>query len=132
MIDYSAIEAELKTALSTVTKFKTVETGHIRENVAVGQMPALDISATGHTYDYYDRDARYKVDIFAVVRKSGFDRADNANEFKELIENVCTILETLTGTSFSVIRDIKTDIQETESGNSSVVRIGAVQFSTWA
>lgn len=132
MIDYSAIEAELKTALSAVDKFKDIETGHIRENVATSQMPALDISCDGHKYDFYDTEAQYKIPCFIVIRKVGVNRKVNADEFKVLMERACTILEVLTGTAFSVIRGIDASIQESDSGNGSIVRAGVIQITLWA
>ena len=62
----------------------------------------------------------------------GFDRTADADAFKVLIEQSSAILETLHGTSFDVVRNISSDIQEGDSGNGSVIRAGVVQFTLWA
>jgi len=132
MIDFSAIEAELKTALAVVDKFKTIEAGRIRETVATSLMPALDISCFGHQYNFHDPEAQYKIPTAIVIRCMGFDRTDNANAFKVLFERACAILETLRGTAFNVVRGIDAQIQETDSGNGSIVRAGVIQLTLWA
>jgi hypothetical protein len=132
MIDFSTIEAELKTALLPIEKFKTIEIGRIRETVATAQMPALDISCFGHTYNFHDVEAQYKIPCAIIIRRVGFDRTDNANEFKVLFERACTILETLRGTAFNVVRGIDAQLQESDSGNGSIVRAGVIQITLWA
>jgi hypothetical protein len=132
MIDFSAIETEIQIALAGIEKFKTVETGRVREVVATSQMPSLDISCDGHQYNYHDTEARYKIPCFIIIRKCGANRKDLADEFKVLIERVCLILETLTGTAFRVVRGIDSSIQESDSGNGSIVRAGVIQITLWA
>jgi hypothetical protein len=132
MIDFSAIEAELKTALSSVTTFKSIECGRIRETVATAQMPSLDISCQGHTYKREDPEAAYKSPALLVIRRMGFDRSADADAFKVLIEQICNILESTHGTAFNVIRGISSQIQEGDSGNGSVIRAGVIQITLWA
>lgn len=131
MIDFSAIEVELGTALST--GFKTIECGRIRETVPNASMPALDISCQGHTYKREDPEARYKIPCTLVIRRMGFDRADDAAKFKENIEQLSNSLETYgKGTAFNVVRGISSQIQEGDSGNGSVIRAGLIQITLWA
>lgn len=132
MKDFSAIESELKTAFANLTKFNSIETGHIRETVPTSKMPALDISCVGMQYNFYDPEAQYKIPAVIVVRKYGPDRSEAANEFKELTESLCAILETLTGTAFAVVRNIDASIQEYAGDTSGIVRTGVIQITLWA
>ncbi len=132
MKDFSAIETELKTAFIGLTKFLSTETGHIRENVPNSQMPSLDISCVGMQYNFYDAEAQYKIPCVIVIRKYGPDRREAANEFKELVESLCAILETLTGTAFAVVRNIDASIQEYAGDTSGIVRTGVIQITLWA
>ena len=132
MIDFSAIEAELKKALSEVTGFKSIETGYIRENVPTASMPSLDISCNGYTGDWHDTSARYKVPCTIVLRRLGAVRQDNANEFKMLVEQCCTVLESVRGVAFDVIRNFDVSVQEFSSDTASIVRAGVIQIVVWA
>jgi len=132
MIDFVTIEAELGTALAGVTAFKSIETSHIRDPLPVAQMPAMDISAHGHTDDNQDPDSKYKVQCIIVIRRSGAKRKDNAEAFKALVKSVCAVLETYKGTSFAAIRRIQSNINESDTGDGSMIRIGFIQLEIWA
>ena len=134
MIDYSAIENEIKDAIKDITAFKSIETGHIRENIANSAMPALDISCEGHSYNFHDTDAQYKIPTYIWLRVYGTDRKENADAFKVLMEQVCAKLEVLTGSSFDVVRNIEVAMNEmaASGGSGSVVRTGLIQMQAWA
>lgn len=132
MIDLNACDEEIKTALQSILSFKSIETGHIRSDLPLSQMPGLDISTGEYQYDHSDTDAQYKAPCIVVIRRNGPDMQVNAKAFKDLIKSVGTILEVYKGTNFRVIRKISGSIQETASGTNSMIRAGVFQFELWA
>lgn len=128
MIDFSAIEHELYTAVSSITTFKSIKEGRIRETVPITQMPSIDISAQGHTTSH-DCQRHYDVPVLMVIRTKGFDRDDNVAAFKTLVEDVCAALEVYKGTSFARVRDIKSELGEEEAGNGAYSRVVAISMT---
>jgi len=132
MIDFDAIELEIMGVISALDKFKSTQTGTIRETVPLTQMPCLDLTATGHKYNPVDEVSRYRVPIICVIRRQGVDRPDNAKAFKALVKAICTALESRTGTAYGVVREIESDFQEYDAGNGKMVRSGVLQFTVLA
>lgn len=132
MSDYSAIESELKTLLDSIEKFVTIETGQIRPDIPTSQMPALDISCFGEKYNPNDTDAQTKIPCGILIRRIGFNRPQNAREFKILCSRCIELLKGYKGVAFRVVRNIDADFQESDSGNGSIVRAGVIQITLWA
>ncbi len=131
MIDFSAIESEVSSIITSAATFKSSETGYIREIVPVTQMPACDVSAQGHeSRQLVNRD--YTIQMVAVIRRQGVDRKDNADSFKLLVEQVCAALEGWKGTSFDVIRNITSKHGMGQDGNGALVRTVIVEFNCLA
>jgi hypothetical protein len=129
MIDFSRIEETVAGLLLGLTDFRSTETGRVRETVPVAAMPALDVSATGHKTTY-DANIHYSVSVVAVIRRKGFDRTDNANEFKDLIEQTCALLEMATGDQwFDCITDLSSETGEEAEGSGALIRVGVIRVT---
>ena len=120
MVDFTVIENEIS-ALIGSTGFTSVETGRIREDIPITQMPSLDVAVTGHE-TLYRANKTYSTAVIAVIRNKGVDRSDNAATFKAFIKSICEALEEHQSVNIDAIRDISSDFGETRSGDGSFVR----------
>jgi hypothetical protein len=127
MIDFSAIEGELAAQIGAADGFCTSECGRIRQAIPVSDMPALDISAEGHG-TRMDANREYDIPILCIIRRAGFDRTENATEFKVLVEKVCASLEDYQGTAFDVVRNISSKITGVRTRGGSLVRTAEITF----
>lgn len=127
MVDFSAIEAEFATAIGS-TGYTTIEIGRIRKVIPVGGMPSLDISCDSHTSRVVGGYTEYRVRGQAVISLMGWDRTDNANAFKVLVEQVCAALETYSFTSFDALRELSSHSDSSDGEGTQVVRTVVIDF----
>lgn len=127
MIDVVAIETDIKNALSGIT-FVSVEAHRIREVIPITQMPALDISSSGHTMKR-DAQRHYTVPVVLVIRNKGVDREDNAIQFKRFIFDICVILESLRTANIDIVSDITSNNAEGDTGDGGFVRASVISIN---
>lgn len=111
LIDFNAIDSELAGRLATLADFKSVVCGTIREVIPITQMPSLDVSTQGHE-TVQNATRKYRVPVAIVIRTQDYVKRDNASQFKDLVQSVCNRLEDMQGTSFGVVRDIKSRLSK--------------------
>jgi hypothetical protein len=132
MIDLNDIDSEIANLAASVGGFTSVETGRIREAVPAAQMPALDVSCSGHKSEQ-TANVEYKVPVMIVIRRRDFTRADNAQQFKEFIRQIIAVFEGYKGAAFDVIRNIQSEIPGvTAAGEGHVERSVYIALEVWA
>ncbi len=130
MVDLSAIEAELM-ALIGSTGYASTETGRIREQVPVNQMPARDIAAGQVTEDQQAGYVSYRVPVTLVIRTTGFQRATAEADLKAKMEAVKTAWAAQKGTSFDVLRNFSAQAADTAADGGKTIRVGVVTVTAY-
>ena len=128
MIDYSAIEEELASAIGT-GGYKSTCVGRIREEVPTSQLQSLDINLGGFTSVHRAGYVDYSITGVAVIERMGWDRTDNANEFKVLVESVCNKLCAYRFTTFDALRNLNPQLGgRPGQGNGQIIRTATINF----